>query len=132
MLNLLSRANKLKFGSTVYSITVIKLLCSSHLDFLRDGYMNEAVIRVVFVYSEQLDLYWNVNDSSLIILHKSITHCIIHSYCKLLCLILSILFCFYFFSCSEWVLGNREDLVNDITAELQPENGEVIESSYLS
>lgn len=57
MLNLLSRANKLKFGSTVCSITVIKLLCSSQLDFLRDGYMNEAVIRVVFVYSEQLDWY---------------------------------------------------------------------------
>ncbi|CAL9132028.1 unnamed protein product [Musa acuminata var. zebrina] len=28
------------------------------------------------------------------------------------------------FCTSEWVLGNREDLVNDITAELQPENGE--------
>ncbi|XP_047180537.1 uncharacterized protein LOC124847162 isoform X3 [Vigna umbellata] len=27
---------------------------------------------------------------------------------------------------SEWVLGNREDLVKDIIAELQPENGEVI------
>lgn len=30
--------------------------------------------------------------------------------------------CFY----SEWVLGNREDLVKDIIAELQPENGEVM------
>lgn len=28
--------------------------------------------------------------------------------------------------CSEWVLGNREDLVKDITAELLPEMGEVI------
>lgn len=27
--------------------------------------------------------------------------------------------------CSEWVLGNREDLVKDIIAELQPDNGEV-------
>ncbi|KAH9692889.1 DUF4091 domain-containing protein [Citrus sinensis] len=27
---------------------------------------------------------------------------------------------------SEWVLGNREDLVKDIVTELQPENGEVI------
>lgn len=31
-----------------------------------------------------------------------------------------------YFVCSEWVLGNREDLVKDILAELQPENGEVI------
>lgn len=30
------------------------------------------------------------------------------------------------FLCSEWVLGNREDLVKDIISELQPENGEVI------
>lgn len=30
-----------------------------------------------------------------------------------------------FFICSEWVLGNREDLIKNITAELQPENGEV-------
>ncbi|PKA59920.1 hypothetical protein AXF42_Ash015978 [Apostasia shenzhenica] len=28
------------------------------------------------------------------------------------------------FCTSEWVLGTREDLVNDITSELQPENGE--------
>lgn len=28
--------------------------------------------------------------------------------------------------CSEWVLGNREDLVKDIVTEMQPENGEVI------
>lgn len=28
--------------------------------------------------------------------------------------------------CSEWVLGNREDLAKDIIAELEPENGEVI------
>ncbi|XP_031482854.1 uncharacterized protein LOC116252613 isoform X2 [Nymphaea colorata] len=28
------------------------------------------------------------------------------------------------FCTSEWVLGNREDLVKDITSELQPENGE--------
>lgn len=27
---------------------------------------------------------------------------------------------------SEWVLGNREDLVEDIIAEIQPENGEVM------
>lgn len=27
---------------------------------------------------------------------------------------------------SEWVLGNREDLVKDIISELQPEDGEVI------
>lgn len=27
--------------------------------------------------------------------------------------------------CSEWVLGNREDLAKDIIAELQPESGEV-------
>lgn len=27
--------------------------------------------------------------------------------------------------CSEWVLGNREDLVKDIIQELEPENGEV-------
>lgn len=33
---------------------------------------------------------------------------------------------FYFHACcSEWVLGNREDLVKDILSELQPENGEV-------
>ena len=31
-----------------------------------------------------------------------------------------------YFVCSEWVLGNREDLVKDITAELLLENGEVI------
>lgn len=30
-----------------------------------------------------------------------------------------------FLLCSEWVLGNREDLAKDIIAELQPENGEV-------
>lgn len=35
---------------------------------------------------------------------------------------LKIWICLY----SEWVLGNREDLVKDITAELQPENGEVM------
>lgn len=34
--------------------------------------------------------------------------------------------------CSEWVLGNREDLVKDIFAEIQPENGEVILFALLS
>lgn len=29
------------------------------------------------------------------------------------------------FICSEWVLGNRDDLVKDIVSELQPEKGEV-------
>ena len=28
--------------------------------------------------------------------------------------------------CSEWVIGNREDLAKDIIAEIQPENGEVM------
>lgn len=34
--------------------------------------------------------------------------------------------------CSEWVLGNREDLVKDIFAEIQPENGEVMLFALLS
>lgn len=36
------------------------------------------------------------------------------------------------FLCSEWVLGDREDLAKEIVSELQPENGEVITSAVLS
>lgn len=32
----------------------------------------------------------------------------------------------FLFRCSEWVIGNREDLAKDIIAEIQPENGEVM------
>lgn len=32
----------------------------------------------------------------------------------------------FFLYCSEWVIGNREDLVKDIIAEIKPENNEVI------
>lgn len=32
----------------------------------------------------------------------------------------------FFLPCSEWVIGNREELAKDIIAEIQPENGEVM------
>ena len=31
-----------------------------------------------------------------------------------------------FFICSGWVIGNREDLVKNIIADIKPEHGEVI------